>query len=129
MRTLDVGLITIRMQVRRDGGSSREVEFLVDSGATLTVLPRDVWRALGLHPKRAMRFALADGRTIRRRVSECRFCYQGIDAVSPVVLGQRRDAALLGALTLESLGLVLHPFERRLAPMRMMLAASVQDPR
>jgi hypothetical protein len=48
--------------------------------------------------------------------------YQGIDAVSPVVLGQRKDAALLGTLTLESLGLVLNPFERRLTPMRMLLA-------
>jgi clan AA aspartic protease len=120
-----MGLITIRMEVRRDGGPSNEVEFLVDSGATLSVLPWKVWRALGLRPKRAMRFALADGRTIRRRISECRFCYRGIDAVSPVVLGQRKDAALLGTLTLESLGLVLNPFERRLQPMRMLLAGAV----
>jgi clan AA aspartic protease len=113
------------MEVRRDGGRSLEVEFLVDSGATLSVLPRTVWRTLGLRAKRAMRFALADGRTIRRSISECRFCYQGIDAVSPVVLGQRKDVALLGTLTLESLGLVLDPFERRLRPMRMLLAGSV----
>jgi aspartyl protease family protein len=117
-----VGVVTIRMEVRRDGGPSREVEFLVDSGATLSVLPWTVWRALGLRPKRVMRFALADGRTIRRRTSECRFCYEGLDATSPVVLGQRKDAALLGTLTLESLGLVLNPFERRLRPMRMLLA-------
>ena len=45
--------------------------------------------------------------------------------MSPVVLGQQKDAALLGTLTLESLGLVLNPFERRLTPMRMLLARSV----
>jgi hypothetical protein len=73
---IGVGLITIRMEVRRDGGPSHEVEFLVDSGATLSVLPWKVWRSLGLRPKRAMRFALADGRTIRRRISECRFCFE-----------------------------------------------------
>ena len=121
VKVLDVGLVTIRMEVRRDGGSSHEVEFLVDSGATLSVLPWKVWRALGLRPKRAMRFALADGRTIRRRISECRFSYQGLDAMTPVVLGQRKDAALLGTLTLESLGLVLNPFER----LRMLLATSL----
>jgi predicted aspartyl protease len=42
-----MGVVTIRMEVRRDGGPSREVEFLVDSGATLSVLPWTVWRALG----------------------------------------------------------------------------------
>jgi len=39
-----------------------------------------------------------------------------------VILGEGDDEALLGAVTLESLGLVLHPFERSLRPMRMMLA-------
>ena len=122
LTVVGVGLVTIRMELRPDRGPSHEVEFLVDSGATLSVVPWNVWRALDFRPKRVMRFALADGRTIRRRVSECRFVYQGIDAVSPVVLGQRKDAALLGTLTLESLGLVLNPFERRLTPMRMLLA-------
>ncbi len=61
-------------------------------------------------------------RTAQRKVSECRFTFAGIDAVSPVVLGERHDEALLGTVTLENLGLVLNPFERTLRPMRMMLA-------
>ena len=55
-------------------------------------------------------------------MSECRFAYEGIEASSPVVLGERRDEALLGTVTLGTLGLVLNPFERSLKPMRMMLA-------
>ena len=69
-----------------------------------------------------MRFELADGSEIRRHLSECRFRFAGIDAVSPVVLGEARDVALLGTVTLETMGLVLHPFERRLRPMRLVLA-------
>ena len=38
----------------------------------LSVLPRAVWKRLGLRPKRAMRFELADGTEIRRQLSECR---------------------------------------------------------
>jgi len=34
---------------------------LIDSGAAYTLLPYEVWRTLGLLPKRAMTFALADG--------------------------------------------------------------------
>ncbi len=119
-----MGLIHADVQVRREGGPSRTVRFLVDSGASLSVLPWSVWHALGLKPLRTMRFELADGRTMRRRVSACWFRFRGIDAPSPVILGQRRDVALLGTLTLEALGLVLHPFERTLRPMRMMLAAA-----
>ena len=31
---------------------SRTLEFLVDSGASYTLLPHDVWTAIGLTPKR-----------------------------------------------------------------------------
>ena len=121
------GSIHADVEVRREGGPYRTVRFLVDSGASLSVLPWSVWHALGLEPRRAMRFTLADGRTMHRRLSDCRFRFRGIDAPGPVILGQRHDVALLGTLTLEALGLVLHPFERTLRPMRMMLAAAVRD--
>jgi hypothetical protein len=39
-----------------------------------------------------------------------------------VILGEPRDEALLGAVTLGILGLVLHPFTLTLQPMKMMLA-------
>jgi hypothetical protein len=39
-----------------------------------------------------------------------------------VILGEPSDEALLGAVTLEILGLLLHPFKRTLEPMRMLLA-------
>ncbi len=66
---------------------------------------------------------LVDGTTIQRHVSECRFAYKGTDAFSPVILGEPNDEALLGAVTLENLGLVLNPFERTLQPMRLRLAS------
>ena len=117
-----MGLVRVEVDVSRDGGPRRAVEFLVDSGATYSVLPWKVWRALKLEPTRTMKFTLADGTTIRRRLSDCRFTYHGINVPSPVILGQRHDVALLGTLTLESMGLVLNPFTRTLKPMRMMLA-------
>jgi hypothetical protein len=47
----------------------------------------------------------------------------GQTATSPVVLGGPGDAALLGAVTLETLGLMLNPLSRELLPMRLMLAS------
>jgi hypothetical protein len=37
-------------------------------------------------------------------------------------LGEERDGALLGAVTLETLGLMLNPLTREILPMRMSLA-------
>jgi clan AA aspartic protease len=117
-----MGLVHVDMKVSAPGKAARTVRFLIDSGAAYSVLPQPVWKALKLKPKRTLEFTLADGTTITRDVSECRFAFCGIDAASPVVLGEERDEALLGVVTLENLGLVLNFFERTLSPMRMMLA-------
>ncbi|MBI4616619.1 MAG: retroviral-like aspartic protease family protein [Planctomycetes bacterium] len=96
--------------------------FLVDSGATYTLLPEKVWRAIGLKGKRKETFVLADGTTMDRRISECHIRISQGDGHTPVILGEPGDAPLLGVVTLEELGLMLNPFTRKLLPMRMMLA-------
>jgi len=97
------------------------VRFLVDSGATYTLLPYRAWQAIELRPKRSLVFTLADGTTVERQVSECHIALPEGEAHTPVVLGQLDDEALLGIVTLEILGLVLNPFTRTLQPMRMLL--------
>ncbi len=95
---------------------------MVDSGATYSLLPEDVWKAIGLEPTRDMAFSLADGTQIARRVSECKLSLEYGEDHSPVILGEPGDCGLLGFVTLEILGLVLNPFSRTLHPMRAMLA-------
>ncbi len=119
---VNMGMVHTDVDVSRDGEPHETVRFLFDSGAAYSVIPWRVWHRLGLKPKRTLEFVLADRTPIQRKVSECRFTLAGVDAVSPVVLGERNDEALLGTVTLENLGLVLNPFERTLRPMRMMLA-------
>jgi predicted aspartyl protease len=109
------------MELRTVEGASRTVRMLVDSGAAWSCLPEHEWRALGLQPRRRCQFDLADGTMIERDVSECSFRYGDVEATSPVILGERDDMALLGAVTLESLGLVLNPLQRTLAPMSRLL--------
>jgi predicted aspartyl protease len=106
------------------GGPSgtRLVRFLVDSGAKYSLLPADDWRAIGLTPRRRLTFVLADGTTIERDVSECHIALPQGEGHTPVILGEPGDEALLGVVTLEILGLVLHPFNRTLQPARMLLA-------
>src|SRR5437763_4802003 len=107
-----MGIVHVDMMVTGERGVTRNVRFLVDSGAAYSVLPHETWQALGLRPSRKMDFVLADGTVIERNVSHCLFTYAGIEAPSSVVLGEPDDDALLGAVTLETMGLVLNPFER-----------------
>ena len=117
-----MGLVYIEGTVTGPSGKQTSVQFLVDSGASYTLLPYDVWRDIGLAPKRSVRFTLADGTVVERQVSECHIALAQNDAHTPVILGEPGDEALLGVITLEILGLVLNPFTRTLQPMRMMLA-------
>ena len=116
-----MGLTSITAKVGK-GKKVVDVVFLVDSGATYTLLPEQVWKKLGLKPERELNFSLADGTIIKRKISETVFEIQGIRGTSPVILGEGNDEALLGAITLEVLGLILNPFSRELSPMKMMLA-------
>ena len=98
------------------------IEFLVDGGAVYTLLPEKDWKAIGLKPKRKMSFTLADGTKVERGISECHISLPQGEGHTPVILGEPGDEPLLGAVTLEILGLVLNPFKRSLEPMRAMLA-------
>lgn len=97
----------------------RSVRFLVDSGATYSVVPARLLRALRIRPERTVRFALADGTEVERELGEATFELAGARATSPVVFETEGTEALLGAVTLETLGLMLDPFSRRLLPMRV----------
>jgi clan AA aspartic protease len=117
-----MGVVFIEGAVSGPTEKQTTVRFLVDSGATYTLLPHDAWRAIELSPKRSVRFTLADGTAIERQVSESHFSLPQGEGHTPVILGEPGDEALLGGVTLEILGLVLNPFTRTLHPMRMLLA-------
>ncbi len=119
-----MGITYVDAVVSSEAGISRTVRFLVDSGALYSVLPGEVWRALGLQAARTLDFVLADGAVIQRGVSYCFVEFGGIRAPSPVVLGEAQDAALLGSVTLENMGLVLNPLDRTLRPARLRLATA-----
>ena len=116
-----MGIPYIQGRVRGPKGREESVRFLVDSGATYSLLPKAVWKKLGLRPTRKVSFTLADGTAVERSVSESFLRLPQGEAHTPVILGEEGDQALLGVVTLEILGLVFNPFKRTLQPMRMLL--------
>ncbi len=118
-----MGITSVILTVRehRKSEKSADVEFLVDSGAVYSLVPGKILDEIGIEPYKEMSFSLADGTSIKRKISSAYFEYQGKGGPAPVVYGEEGDTALLGATTLESIGLVLNPFTRTLHPMRLLM--------
>jgi predicted aspartyl protease len=96
--------------------------FLVDSGAVYSVVPTATLEKLGITPLDEQVFTLANGDRITRKKGGALFKYASRVGVADVVFGEPGDANLLGALTLESLGLSLDPLKRELRELPMLLA-------
>ena len=120
-----MGLTSVRMQVANFAAPeiAEEVEFLVDSGAIYSVVPGEILARLGLAPRRQREFHLANATRIVRGCGVALFRYGDRDTVAEVIFGEPGDAVLLGAFTLEVLGLCLDPLKRELLPIPMILAA------
>ena len=95
---------------------------MIDSGAIHSLVPGKILDQLDIEPYKEMSFSLADGTALKRKVCSAYFEFEGEGGPAPVVYGEEGDEPLLGATTLESLGLVLNPFKRTLNPMRMLMA-------
>ncbi len=117
-----MGITYIDGTARGPTGKEETVSLLVDSGATYTLLPTEVWESIELEPTREQTFTLVDGTRVQRNIAECYLVLPQGETHTPVILGEPGDEALLGVVTLEELGLLFHPFSRTLHPMRMMLA-------
>jgi aspartyl protease family protein len=97
------------------------IELLVDSGATYSVVPATVLEGLGIRPLTEQVYRLAKGERITRRKSGALFRQGDRVGVADVVFGEDGDSRLLGATTLEALGLALDPLRRDLRERPLML--------
>jgi clan AA aspartic protease len=105
---------------------TENVNFLVDSGAVYSVVPAPILERLGIKPVSQQEFCLADGSKITRHKGIALFKHGDRIGGADVIFGEDEDSVLLGAFTLEALGLVLDPLRRELKPLPMILA--VRDP-
>lgn len=112
----------VNVKISNPAKSEREAtaRFLVDSGAIYSVVPTALLKKLRIKPTDKQKFSLANGEVIERPVGNATFGYRGGQRASPVIFGEE-GIFLLGAVTLESLGLILDPINRELKPLPMLL--------
>ena len=100
----------------------RKLEFLIDSGAIYSVVPRAILDDIGITPIARQEFRLASGAKVIREKGVAVFRYGDRVGGADVIFGEEGDLQLLGAFTLEALGLELDPLKRELVPLPMLLA-------
>jgi len=125
-----MGLTVLSLEVANPAAPDRResVEFVVDSSAAYSFVPRVVLDRLAIAPHARQKFRLADGSVIERDRGDALFFYAGARGASPVIFAEPGDASLLGAVSLESLGFVLDAIRRDLLPLPMVIAASQASP-
>ena len=96
------------------GGKWLDVEALVDTGATHTVIPEETATALGIKSLESVPFQLADDRTVEYEVGEARVRLGDRERTVLVVVGESGVGPLLGATTLELFNVAVDPVGHRL---------------
>lgn len=98
-------------------------ELVVDTGAVYSMLPRSLLVSLGVSPRSQRRFRLGDGRTVVWEFGDALFMVDGYQAPSPVIFGEEGCPQLLGAVTLEAMGLGVDPVNKKLVPIEGLMAS------
>jgi predicted aspartyl protease len=122
IRRSAVGFVRVKAKVWNveKPESAREVLLLADTGAVYTVLPRSLLEEMGVKSVGRRNFKLANNQVIERDVGIVGIEVQGIRAHTIAVFGDE-GVYLLGATTLEELGLEIDPVKGELRPMELLL--------
>jgi clan AA aspartic protease len=104
----------------QDPKRSVTVRFLVDTGASDSLVPRQLLRQIGVEPVGRRTYHLATGRR-RYQVGHALLSLKGDETAGDVIFGTDEDEPLLGVNVLQSLGLKVDPVKHRLVRVGGML--------
>ncbi|MGB9756684.1 MAG: clan AA aspartic protease [Candidatus Bathyarchaeales archaeon] len=118
-----VGYVRVRGTVANPSDRSlrAELEFVVDTGAIYTVIPKSVAERLKLKEMGRRKFKIANGDVVEYPISEAYIIINGEGITSVVAIADEKTPTLLGVTTLELLGLKVDPITGKLTPLELMI--------
>ncbi len=120
---MKLGETRVKVTVHGPKGS-KDVVMLADTGASHTMISTDLAERLGIRPVGEVIAELADGSERRLEFGRAEIQIGAEREWVRVIIGPV-DGCLLGASTLETLGLKVNPVSHRLEPARVILYAAV----
>ncbi len=109
-----MGLFRVPGRLTGPTGRAEDVELLVDTGATLLVVPAAMADRLELVLRRSQTVVIAGGQRATWPAEVC-LAIHGSEVTTPCFVASN-GPALLGAVALESLFLAVDPVAKRLVP-------------
>jgi predicted aspartyl protease len=113
-----LGIFTAKLRVWNPANSSstQEIEAMVDTGASYSWVLRTRLEPLGVRPVRRMQFRTIEGKMIERDLVPVFVAADSFTGGDNVVMAEPGDMEVIGAHTLESLGLTVDPVGKKLVP-------------
>ena len=111
-----MGAVQVTVTIRNPADRNREWSglFLVDTGATDSLVPRKHLEAIGLEPIGGRTYELADGSDLRLDIGVAEIEFMGEAVGGTVMFGDDQAEPLLGVTALESVGIEVDPVNQRL---------------
>ena len=109
-----MGFVYAKTEVTNITGSdvTYTMPFLVDTGATDTLIPSDELERLGVTREGKRSYELADGTIVSYDVGYAFLRVNGEKVVANVVFGKEGSEPLLGVTVLESAGFIVDPINQ-----------------
>ena len=92
------------------------IDALVDTGSSYSSMPEGLLDELGIEREETRQFELADNRIVEYDLGETRFRILDREKTVPVMFAPNDTMPLVGATTLEILGLGIDPLAESLVP-------------
>ena len=111
-----MGATHVTVTIRNPAAPDRTWEglFLVDTGSTDCLVPRQHLEAIGLEPKGQRTYELANGAELKLDVTSADIEFMGDFVGGTIIFGEESTEPLLGMTALESVGIEVDPLNQRL---------------
>jgi aspartyl protease family protein len=117
-----MGTFTAKLRVWNPAHPERveELEPIVDTGAAFSWIARARLQRLEVTPSRRMQFQTIEGRVLEWELAIVYVATDGYTAPDLVVMAEAGEMELIGAHSIEGLGLAADPVQKKLIPTVML---------
>lgn len=103
---------------------TQPVDAIVDTGAELTWLPRELLTSIGVVPRRKRAFRTVAGEVVTRDVGYAIVAAEGFETTDEIVFAEPGDVILVGVRTIEGFGVLVDNIAHRFVPRTTLAGAA-----
>ena len=124
MKTMGTFSVKMRVWNPAQPGGVEELDAFVDTGAAFSWISRSRLERLGVAASRRMGFRTIEGRLLERDMATVYVSTDKYSVPDVVVMAEDGEMEVIGAHTIEGLGMEADPVQKRLVPTIMLALAS-----